>query len=424
MCKQILARRSASRPERPAAQPDRVLTTRAIAIVAAAVGVATMAAIALLVWPIPLIPLVSPSERLDALRTALAVGAGTAGLATITLAARRQVHQERVAVITEADAAERRTTDLYGKSVEQLGSDKSAVRLGGLYALERLAQTSTGQRQTVVNVICAYLRMPYLPPTDVATPADASHQSERRPGWGTMPGIVDTWATVAEIQRRAPTLDEAGNWKGDAILAEWQVRVAAQTILATHLRSPGLTDEGSIPRSSPKSFWPDIDVDLSGAVLFDFDFRHCEVRSASFRACRFFGVARFLQSRFTEEAQFDGAEFFGAAWFEATRFGGDAWFGGAHFSAVADFRHSSFGRRSSFGRDSWLGPAEFGGSPPDFSEAVFARPPELAGVRTKETASAFMNPRWPTGWQSRPDGRDAQWLIVEPNPEVVSDTKP
>ncbi|MEU3767893.1 hypothetical protein AB0E55_22815 [Amycolatopsis keratiniphila] len=59
--------------------------------------------------------------------------------------------------------------ELYTKAVEQLGSEKTPVQLGGLYALERLAQDNESQRQTIVSVICAYLRMPYQllePPAD------------------------------------------------------------------------------------------------------------------------------------------------------------------------------------------------------------------------------------------------------------------
>jgi len=61
---------------------------------------------------------------------------------------------------TETDAAERRVTDLYTTAVEQLGSADAAVRLGGLYDLERVAQNNPAQRQTIVNVLCAYLRIP------------------------------------------------------------------------------------------------------------------------------------------------------------------------------------------------------------------------------------------------------------------------
>ncbi|MEU9019811.1 hypothetical protein [Actinomadura sp. NPDC048394] len=79
---------------------------------------------------------------------------------------RRQRHQEIATALSDYDAGERRMTDLYTKAADQLGSGKAPVRLAGLYALERLAQDTPGHRQTTVNLICAYLRMPYTPPGD------------------------------------------------------------------------------------------------------------------------------------------------------------------------------------------------------------------------------------------------------------------
>jgi hypothetical protein len=57
----------------------------------------------------------------------------------LVLSGRRQWHSEETQRDTREDAVARRITELYGKAVEQLGSDKAPVRLGGLYALERLA---------------------------------------------------------------------------------------------------------------------------------------------------------------------------------------------------------------------------------------------------------------------------------------------
>jgi hypothetical protein len=56
----------------------------------------------------------------------------------------------------EHDAGERRITELYTKAADQLGSDRAPVRLAGLYALARLGETAESQRQTIVNVVCAY----------------------------------------------------------------------------------------------------------------------------------------------------------------------------------------------------------------------------------------------------------------------------
>ncbi len=82
----------------------------------------------------------------------------------LLLTARRQRYTELTLVHTTRDATERRITELYTKAADQLGSDKAPVRLAGLYALERLAHSTVEHRQTIVDVICAYLRMPYTPP--------------------------------------------------------------------------------------------------------------------------------------------------------------------------------------------------------------------------------------------------------------------
>ena len=77
------------------------------------------------------------NSRLDAVRTGLAAGAGAGAAVGLMLAFRRQHHQEIATDLTDCDATERRITELYTKAVEQLGSDKAPVRLGGLYARVR-----------------------------------------------------------------------------------------------------------------------------------------------------------------------------------------------------------------------------------------------------------------------------------------------
>src|SRR5215469_15979102 len=62
--------------------------------------------------------------------------------------------------------AEQRTRTLnerFATAAEQLGSEKPAVRLAGVYAMAGLADDWKENRQTCVNVLCAYLRMPYEP---------------------------------------------------------------------------------------------------------------------------------------------------------------------------------------------------------------------------------------------------------------------
>jgi uncharacterized protein YjbI with pentapeptide repeats len=66
----------------------------------------------------------------------------------------------------EQTLAEQRVQTLnerFATAAEQLGSDKPAVRLAGVYALSGLADDWVENRQTCVDVLCAYLRMPYEP---------------------------------------------------------------------------------------------------------------------------------------------------------------------------------------------------------------------------------------------------------------------
>jgi hypothetical protein len=50
-------------------------------------------------------------------------------------------------------------TDRYTKAVDQLGSDKGLdVRIGGIYALERVARDSARDHHPVMEVLCAFIR--------------------------------------------------------------------------------------------------------------------------------------------------------------------------------------------------------------------------------------------------------------------------
>ena len=49
-------------------------------------------------------------------------------------------------------------TERYTKAIEQLGSDKLDVRIGGIYALERVARDSAKDHPTVTEVLAAFIR--------------------------------------------------------------------------------------------------------------------------------------------------------------------------------------------------------------------------------------------------------------------------
>ncbi|SDM06349.1 pentapeptide repeat-containing protein [Nonomuraea jiangxiensis] len=348
------------------------------------------------------------SARGEVLRTALASGAGVGAAITLGLAFHRQRHQEITAAHTTHDATERRVTDLYTKAVEQLGHDKAAVRLGGLYALERLAQANPGHRQTIVNVICAYLRMPYTPPT---TP-DPDHQ--RKAALQAARHRYRAARTAAVAAPAAPSPDPADQE------GERQVRLTAQRILGEHLRDDRpLKRRDKLPPSP--LLWEGMRIDLTGATLIDFDWIDAHISTAEFSRAHFIGDARFLRATFGERASFkvtsfEAATFTGYADFGEATFGGGARFEGATFADTAwfgwatmwgaDFRGVTFAGNAYFEEASIPGSASFEASIYT-GDANYTGMGVAGEVRfANATADPSGNHVWPDEWhlQVTPEG--------------------
>src|SRR5215469_4717439 len=69
--------------------------------------------------------------------------------------------------VTGSTLAEQRIRTLnerFATAAGQLGSDEPAVRLAGVYAMAGLGDDWEENRHTCVDVLCAYLRMPYKEP--------------------------------------------------------------------------------------------------------------------------------------------------------------------------------------------------------------------------------------------------------------------
>lgn len=66
---------------------------------------------------------------------------------------RARATDENVRVLEEGQITER-----YTRAVEQLGSDKMEIRLGGIYALERIAKDSPRDHWPIMEILTAYIR--------------------------------------------------------------------------------------------------------------------------------------------------------------------------------------------------------------------------------------------------------------------------
>jgi len=134
---------------------------------------------------------------------------------------------------------ERHRTDLFVKAINQLGSDKLEVRLGGIYALERIAWDSEKDHWPIMEVLTAYLRenAPWPPENPASSKknrpwANAKMQGRPQPRKGgtkeraEIPVKLDTdvQAVLSVIGRRNPTF--AKREKQPLDLAETDLRGA------------------------------------------------------------------------------------------------------------------------------------------------------------------------------------------------------
>jgi hypothetical protein len=343
-----------------------------------AVGALVVLAVAAVVWFVLLRRYGSQGAQvqLDAIRTAGTLVIGTGGAVALLLTARRQRYTELSLVHTDRDATERRITELYTKAADQLGADKAPVRLAGLYALERLAHSTVEHRQTMVDVICAYLRMPYTPPDEQPPAEEAPAETHTR----------------YENRRQ-----------------EQQVRLTAQNILSRNLRVIPQRRRRWWHRTAPPPApaWPGIRLNLTGALLLKLSLAGCQLGNADFGGAQFARGASFEGAQFTGRAHFEGAQFTGEANFKLAQLARGAHFELAQFTGGADFGGAQFTGETNFKLAQFTGGADFGG-------AHFGREAHFGDARV--TSATSPGTVWPPGWTTRPakpdKGEDPAFLYL------------
>ncbi|MGA5506026.1 pentapeptide repeat-containing protein [Streptomyces umbrinus] len=248
----------------------------------------------------------------DLVKLSFGVVAGAGALVALVVAYRRQ----RVDEVGAHREATRLHTERFTQAVEQLGSDSPAVQLGGVHALAGLADDAPDDnlRQTCVDVLCAYLQLPFT-----ADPGeDPAHEQEHH-----------------------------------RYLALRKVRHTILRLIGDHYRRP---------KGSNRS-WQGCDLDLTGVTIdgnIDFDGATFSGGRVSFDGATFSdGIVYFGDATFS-----GGWVYFGSATFS----GGIVSFDGATFSGGwVSFGSATF----SDGRVSF-GSATFSGGRLSFDGATFS----------------------------------------------------
>jgi uncharacterized protein YjbI with pentapeptide repeats len=287
---------------------------------------AAVAGLALLWWVALVLlhhPGLAPSKTItvkDSVGVAQLVFASVAGagaLVALVMAYRRQRVAEVATVVDkerwEATAAHDRTrllNERFTAIATQLGDGQPAVLLAGVHAMAGLADDWEENRQTCVDVLCAYLRLPYDPdPGEDATPADRA-----------------------------------------AYRANREVRHTIIRLIRDHL----------LPDADAAVSWQGLNLDFTGVVFDGGDFAGARFSDGIVR----FGGASFVSG----EVSFGRAEFSGGT----VDFGGAGFSGGTVDFVFAGFSGSkvNFGRAKFSGSKVNFGRAEFSGAEVIFSGAA------------------------------------------------------
>ncbi|MFE9449958.1 pentapeptide repeat-containing protein [Streptomyces sp. NPDC006739] len=122
------------------------------------------------------------ADRLNAVNNVRTTLLQTIGGAVVLFGAYATWRQLRVSQDGLTATREGHVTDRFSRAVEQLGADKLDVRIGGIYALWRIADHSDRDHEAVVSIMAAYLRthLPW-PPLEPGAPAADTPVNSVRP---------------------------------------------------------------------------------------------------------------------------------------------------------------------------------------------------------------------------------------------------
>ncbi|MEN2416934.1 pentapeptide repeat-containing protein [Streptomyces rimosus] len=308
----------------------------------------------------------------DLVKLSFGVVAGAGALVALVVAYRRQR-------IDEAGAhreATRLHTERFSQAVDKLGSDSPAVRLGGVHALAGLADDAPDDslRQTCIDVLCAYLQLPFTPdPGD-----DPAHQEEHhrylafRKVRHTILRIIGDHYRRPQAARRSwqgydldltgVTIDGDMNFSG-AVFSGGTVDFSGATFSDGAVNFTDATFTGSTVNFHDAKFCGST-VRFGGATFSSGEV--CFTGALFSGGTVRFGVASFSGGTVTfERAVFSGgAVDFGSSVFSdgTVDFSGATFCGGAVYFHVATFS----GGTVTFGR------AQFSGGAVDFSGAAFS----------------------------------------------------
>jgi hypothetical protein len=238
-----------------------------------------LAAIAVTVATVAVLLLVEPKlSKAEALKTGGLAGGSVVALYALWLNDRRRRTEEARHELESAKVADER----FARSVEMLGHDADQVRVGAMHALAGLAFAEPKRyKQTVLDVLCAYLRRPF-------------HH--------------------ASYAKNSSDPDQSPRVRQDEDLAasdrEREVRRTAQRLITDMLPWGADRDDRAYH------------LDLTGASLEYFRLSGRRIGRITARRADFYGITMINEYQASKPSLFSGARFHGRVFAADTRFNG------------------------------------------------------------------------------------------------------
>lgn len=204
-------------------------------------------------------------------------------------------------------AREGQITERFTRAIDHLGSGTLDVRIGGIYALERVAKNSPDDRPTVSDILCAFVREHARWP--VGAPDGPEHPT--RTVEGHMPWLTtrapDVQTALYVLGRRPGHPQEHTLYLSRADLRRAQLSKAQ--LNGTNLRHSNLS----------RAYMPD--SSLENGQLANVDLRHANLRGARLSRADLRGAH--LQHADLRQATLRGADLRGANLSDASLDGAD-----------------------------------------------------------------------------------------------------
>jgi phage shock protein PspC (stress-responsive transcriptional regulator) len=212
----------------------------------------------------------------DLRTTALQAIAGLAVLAGAVLAFQQLTADRQQATATQELTRQGQASERFTRAIDQLGSDRLEVRLGGIYGLEQIAQQAPDNRLAVTQVLVAYL---HRSSPAAARPATKPVESTTQSVEPLRVRAPDVQAALTVLVRRKPLATDPRLDLSDLDLRGADIR---GQILVTNLRITALR-VGDLRGADLRG------TDLRGATFSEVylegaDFGDADLRGADFTA--------------------------------------------------------------------------------------------------------------------------------------------